>query len=315
MLSIPREIVGLIVDDLRMLEYYGSQSTTLSSLCLACPDAVPFIRQYRFDDINVSFGVFTYDMPLQLTRLISIIDSAPEVASFIRRIEFSCYIPAPSDITPVIRLVTSAVNLQHLRLTCSRNDDQSWALARSLPECSNLRTLYLRGFFFKRLSDLFQIIHSNPCLTTLDLQELKIKEFTDLAGVMWPEAKEPVYHDDNRVACTPWDASGYDSPKPALQVSSLRLDVGSLSDLLLLDLISSHQMPFPHLQTFSLKDYEIDSYRPQRLAALLETYKMSVLRVLHLESTVICESVDEPVEQHCEASSVPVLVYWLTPLH
>ena len=257
MRSIPPEIKSLFIDELSR-----SDPDALSALSLAWRDALPFTRDLRFKDLRV------FKRP-QMAALLAVVDGSPEVSATIRTI----YIELGSS--PAALEIPDALNLKQLTIndTCYL---PSQAFSVSLRKCMHLTTLSLFHVVSKQLCDLFNIISSIPHLRTLKLRYLNIEDVFKISMGIWGRRTAALWS-----GSPPWDRSGVETPKPVLQVDCLELEVHTASDLMLLDLISTSETPFPNLQEITIRDYVAQSKGCTRFCALLREYHSS-LRVVDL---------------------------------
>lgn len=266
---LPPEILSLIVSEIWL------SNDSLSSISLAVPSTTPFVREHRFKVLHVA--------PTWLKDLLDIIDGAQDVSKAIRKVTL---IYELEDFTLFSRLLSAAVNLEKLVLRGTFTID--WTadlsnLSTSLRACTRLTSLCITEMAIPRLSDLFQVLHSVPNLTTLTLRWLEIHDMYDMMPPSWlsPPPENPFYRPQ-------WDPDpqDFEAPKPLPRISHLTLQLTSrVWSLMHIDLISSAKTPFPNLQEIVFQDQFLAMYSPRRLPALLKRYRSS-LRVLDLADGV-----------------------------
>lgn len=267
MLSIPPEILALIVT-----EAWCSQNShsTLSSLALALLGAVPFIREYRFRELQLG-DVRSRPPNTNSTTLMAIIDGAPEVGNIIKKVDIvnSTFAPVPH----LPRLLSMAPNLKEIELCHFATDKGS---LDPLGSCSRLTMISLDNVVIQHLSDLLSVLPKLPYLTTLKLQRLHIRDNHTIIRARL-QAVTPL---TNYLDALVTEMYHREAPRPLQvpQVSHLTLTISDTSDLLICCLSLSSKSPFPNLREIRLATGSTNIRR--HLISLINTCKLSSLCVL-----------------------------------
>lgn len=272
---IPLDIKALIIHEIWISDQ--QRERTLSGLCFAWPDTIPFIRQYRFKNLIIA------DLRT-LSPLLDIIHAAPEISTIIRRINIYCrrgFMSADPE-ADTLALVSCAFNLEELVLDYMDLTKFNLAMAAFKfhgGSLTHLKTLSVNFSSMSTTSTLFDIIRSFPHLTTLRFFNLYIDELSVIIAELWDGADAS--SDFSPDVCIPWNVRDFEVPDTVSRITTLKVNLGSSVDLILLDLISSPKTPFPNVEEIILIDSDIARCRTQRLPALIERYN-GTLRVLDL---------------------------------
>lgn len=224
-LSFPPEITALIV-----AEIASQKPAFLSSLILAWPNVIPFVREHRFKKIEIG-------TPKRLESFIAI--SSPGVMFSVRRARFWRSHHPPLDIGRLSQLVSTAVNLEEIELCDFEMDSINLALLASLRACTHLTTVCLSSITSQYLPDIFPALQLLPRLVTFKLC---------LTGLQGPVGSISHRMSGDTLGLYPsWNVHNLEAP-PIAQVSCLELTLYALWDLLILDLIASPKTPFSTLR-------------------------------------------------------------------
>lgn len=267
MLTLPPEIKSLIAAEVWRL----CSPSTWANFSLAWPEMVPFVRERRFKDIDIN-------RLEKMRQLMDIVEGAQDCAAAIQRMKIENSYPHNDTemIFLIPPLVTRAVNLQTLSL-----QHLEWKDSIPPSACPSLTMLSLCAISFPRLSDLVDALLSIPNLTNLNIRCLELHDLKALALEMWPTAR-----DQSLESCAPpWDTRGFEAPKAVSQLSCLEIHVLWMSDLMLLDLLSSAKTPFPNLREITL----VPCFCPPREAFSGFLQRYPSLRLLYIQC-YLCDS-------------------------